>query len=139
MTLLREKSQRLDNIDLRLQQNLRSIMTNGLSKVKTLDLSLKNQNPISKLNLMKERINSLGVNLNRGVEEKLKSNQNLLEKLYKNIQILNPLSILDRGYAIIMNESGIALKAAQETSKGEKLKARLSSGSVDVIVKKVNE
>jgi exodeoxyribonuclease VII large subunit len=88
---------------------------------------------------MKERINSLGVNLNRGVEEKLKSNQNLLEKLYKNIQILNPLSILDRGYAIIMNESGIALKAAQETSKGEKLKARLSSGSVDVIVKKINE
>ena len=139
MNLLREKSQRLDNIDLRLQQNLRSIMTNGLSKVKTLDLSLKNQNPISKLNLMKERINSLGVNLNRGVEEKLKSNQNLLEKLYKNIQILNPLSILDRGYAIIMNESGIALKSAQETSEGEKLKARLSSGSVDVIVKKVNE
>ena len=88
---------------------------------------------------MKERINSLGVNLNRGVEEKLKSNQNLLEKLYKNIQILNPLSILDRGYAIIMNESGIALKSAQETSEGEKLKARLSSGSVDVIVKKVNE
>ena len=139
MNLLREKSQRLDNIDLRLQQNLRSIMTNGLSKVKTLDLSLKNQNPISKLNLMKERINSLGVNLNRGVEEKLKSNQNLLEKLYKNIQILNPLSILDRGYAIIMNESGIALKSAQETTKGEKLKARLSSGSVDVVVKKVNE
>ena len=139
MNLLREKSQRLDNIDLRLQQNLRSIMTNGLSKVKTLDLSLKNQNPISKLNLMKERINSLGVNLNRGVEEKLKSNQNLLEKLYKNIQILNPLSILDRGYAIMMNESGIALKSAQETSEGEKLKARLSSGSLDVIVKKVNE
>ena len=139
MNLLREKSQRLDNIDLRLQQNLRSIMTNGLSKVKTLDLSLKNQNPISKLNLMKERINSLGVNLNRGVEEKLKSNQNLLEKLYKNIQILNPLSILDRGYSIMTNESGIALKSAQETSEGEKLKARLSSGSLDVIVKKVNE
>ena len=139
INLIREKSQRLDNIDLRLQQNLRSIMTNGLSKVKTLDLSLKNQNPISKLNLMKERINSLGINLNRGVEEKLKSNQNLLEKLYKNIQILNPLSILDRGYAIIMNENGTALKSAQETSEGEKLKARLSSGSVDMIVKKVNE
>ena len=132
MNLLREKSQRLDNIDLRLQQNLRSIMTNGLSKVKTLDLSLKNQNPISKLNLMKERINGLGVNLNRVVEEKLKSNQNLLEKLYKNIQILNPLSILDRGYAIIMNESGIALKSAQETSKGEKLKARLSLSLIHI-------
>ena len=37
------------------------------------------------------------------------------------------------------NESGIALKSAQETSEGEKLKARLSSGSLDVIVKKVNE
>ena len=139
ITLLREKSQRLDNIDLRLQQNLRSIMTIGLSKIKTLDLSLKNQNPISKLNLMKEKINSLEINLNRTVEEKLKSNLSLLEKLHKNIQILNPLSILDRGYAIIMNENGIALKSIQETSKGEKLKARLSSGSLDVEVKSINE
>ena len=114
-------------------------MTIGVSKIKTLDLSLKNQNPISKLNLMKEKINSLEINLNRTVEEKLKSNLSLLEKLHKNIQILNPLSILDRGYAIIMNENGIALKSIQETSKGEKLKARLSSGSLDVEVKSINE
>jgi exodeoxyribonuclease VII large subunit len=114
-------------------------MTIGVSKIKTLDLSLKNQNPISKLNLMKEKINSLEINLNRIVEEKLKSNLSLLEKLHKNIQILNPLSILDRGYAIIMNKNGIALKSTQETSKGEKLKARLSSGSLDVEVKSINE
>ena len=36
--------------------------------------------------------------MNRGVKDKLKTNNNL-EKLYKNIKILNPLSILDRGYA----------------------------------------
>ena len=35
--------------------------------------------------------------MNRGVKEKLKTNNNNLEKLYKNIKILNPLSILDRG------------------------------------------
>jgi hypothetical protein len=38
-----------------------------------------------------------------------------------------------------MNKNGIALKSTQETSKGEKLKARLSSGSLDVEVKSINE
>ena len=30
-------------------------------------------------------------------------NKNLVDKLLKNIEILSPLSILDRGYAIVTN------------------------------------
>ena len=75
--------------------------------------------------------------VNRGIEEKLKSKRNTLERLSKNIQILSPLSILDRGYAIIINNKGLALKSSSETDKGEKLKARLSKGSIDIEVKNV--
>ena len=139
IVLLREKSQYLDNMDLRLQQNHKSIILNKSNKVNILVSLLKNKNPLSKLNSINEKTNILLSNLNRGVQEKLKANHNNLKKLYKNIKILNPLSILDRGYAIVTNNRGIALKSSKQANKGEKLRARLSKGTIELEVKKVND
>ena len=61
-------------------------------------------------------------------------NKNLVNKLLKNIEILSPLSILDRGYAIVTNKKGEAIKSFSDVSKGEILKARLNKGSLDVEV-----
>ena len=139
ITLLREKSQRLDNMDARLQQNHKSILLVKSNKMNMVISSLTNRNPLSKLHLEKDKINTLLNNLNRNIEEKLKINQNNLEKLCKNIEILNPLSILDRGYAIVTNEEGVAVKSSKEVSKGEKLTARLSNGLIDIEVKNIND
>ena len=137
ITLLREKSQRLDNMDAKLQQNHKSILLVKSNKMNMVISSLTNRNPLSKLHLTKDKINTLLNNLNRNIEEKLKINQNNLEKLCKNIEILNPLSILDRGYAIVTNEEGVAVKSSKEVSKGEKLSARLSKGLIDIEVKNI--
>tara|TARA_B100001758_G_scaffold152410_1_gene131346 strand:- start:547 stop:864 length:318 start_codon:yes stop_codon:yes gene_type:complete len=100
---------------------------------------LKNTNPLLKLNVINEKIRRILNNMNRGVKEKLKTNNSNLEKLYKNIKILNPLSILDRGYAIVTNDKGVALKSSKQVNNGEKLQARLSKGSIEVKVNKVND
>ena len=139
ITLLREKSQRLDNMDAKLQQNHKSILLVKSNKMNMMISSLTNKNPLSKLHLTKDKINTLVNNLNKNIEEKLKTNQNNLEKLYKNIEILNPLSILDRGYAIVTNKEGVAVKSSKEVSKGEKLTARLSNGLIDIEVKNIND
>ncbi|MAV61626.1 MAG: exodeoxyribonuclease VII large subunit [Gammaproteobacteria bacterium] len=139
ITLLREKSQSLDNMDARLQQNHKSILLVKSNKMNMVISSLTNTNPLSKLHLTKDKINTLLNNLNRNIEEKLKINQNNLEKLCKNIEILNPLSILDRGYAIVTNKEGVAVKSSKEVSKGEKLTARLSNGLIDIEVKNIND
>ena len=83
---------------------------------------------------MHDKVNSLFDSLNRGISQKIQFNNNLLSKLYKNIEILNPLSILDRGYAIVMNKKGEAIKSTKKVAKGEKLKARLSDGLMDIEV-----
>ena len=137
LTLLREKSQTLDNMDLRLRQNHNNLMLKRLNKLKNMAAMVNNKSPLSKLTILQEKVNNVYKSLNRGIEEKLKSKRNTLERLSKNIQILSPLSILDRGYAIIINNKGLALKSSSETDKGEKLKARLSKGSIDIEVKNV--
>ena len=134
LTMLREKSQRLDNLDLRIRQQKKLLISNNKNKLERLSDNLNNNNPISKLDLMHDKVNSLFDSLNRGISQKIQFNNNLLAKLYKNIEILNPLSILDRGYAIVMNKKGEAIKSTKKVAKGEKLKARLSDGLMDVEV-----
>ena len=137
--ILREKYQRLDNIDIRLQQNQKSIMLNKTNEINMLSSMLNNKNPLSRLLLIKEKIGSLLNDLNRGIQHKLKASNNHLDKLYKNIKILDPLSILDRGYAIVTNDKGVALKSSKEVNKGESLKAKLAKGSINVEVKNIND
>ncbi len=134
LTLLREKSQHLDNLDLKIRQQKKLLISNNKNKLERLSDNLNNNNPISKLDLMHDKVNSLFNNLNRGISQKIQFNINLLAKLYKNIEILNPLSILDRGYAIVMNKKGEAIKSTKKVAKGEKLKARLSDGLMDIEV-----
>ena len=134
LTMLREKSQHLDNLDLRIRQQKKLLISNNKNKLERLSDNLNNNNPISKLDLMHDKVSSLFDNLNRGISQKIKFNNSLLAKLYKNIDILNPLSILDRGYAIIMSKKGEAIKSTKKVAKGEKLKARLSDGLMDIEV-----
>ena len=134
LIMLREKSQHLDNLDLRIRQQKKLLISNNKNKVERLSDNLNNNNPISKLGFMNDKVNSLFDSLNKGINQKIQFNNNLLAKLYKNIEILNPLSILDRGYAIVMNKKGEAIKSTKKVTKGERLKARLSDGLMDIEV-----
>ena len=134
LTMLRERSQHLDNLDLRIRQQKKLLITNNKNKLERLSDNLNNNNPISKLDFMNDKVNSLFDSLNKEMNQKIQFNNSLLAKLYKNIEILNPLSILDRGYAIVMNKKGEAIKSTKKVTKGERLQARLSDGLMDIEV-----
>ena len=139
ITKLREISQRLDNADLRLQQNQKLIIANYNNKIKLLIGNINNFNPEKRLQDLSDKVNSLNEFLQRGISSNVKNIKNQLIKLHKNLEILSPLSILDRGYAILTNKTGAAIKSTKEVSKGESLRARLSEGSLDLDVKNKNE
>ena len=77
--------------------------------------------------------------LQKGISSKFKTFNNQLIEFNKNLDILNPLSILDRGYAIVTNNNGKAIKSSSEVSKGDVLQARLSKGTLEVDVKNKSE
>ena len=61
----------------------------------------------------------------------VQSNSKSLEKINSNLNAFSPLAVLDRGYAIVQNSSGQAIKNSQEINKGEVVTTRLSSGSFE--------
>mgnify|MGYP001170605521 CR=1 FL=1 len=136
LAVLREKNQHLDNLDLRIQQRQKTIIGDKKNQIEKIDSQISYNNPISKLNLIKNKIKIMSDDINRNINQKISLNKNALDKLFKNIEILNPLSILDRGYSIVTNKSGKAIKSSLEVSEGEALKTRFSHGSIEVEVKK---
>ena len=136
LAVLREKNQHLDNLDLRIQQQQKTIIGDKKNQIEKINSQISYNNPISRLNLIKNKIKIMSDDINRNINQKISLNKNVLDKLFKNIEILNPLSILDRGYSIVTNKSGKAIKSSLEVSEGEALKTRFSHGSIKVEVKK---
>ena len=138
LTLLREKSQNLDNLDLRIQQQQLMIISSKKGQIEKILTNINHNNPISKLQIISNKIDLHLINLKRNIKEKIFLKKNNLKELLKSIEMLNPLSILDRGYAIVLNEKGEAIKSYKQVDKGQTLTARLSKGTIDVEVKNNN-
>ncbi len=132
---LREKTQKLDNIEILFQKYQQMILSNKRSIINDLNSELNLKNPITKLNNITSKVDALSEKLNFMLSQKLDNKKNNLDKLHKSINILSPLSILDRGYSIILNKKGSAIKSSNDVNKGDTLKARLSKGTIDLEVK----
>ena len=132
---LREKTQKLDNIEILFQKYQQMILSNKRSIINDLNSELNLRNPITKLNNITSKVDALSEKLNFMLSQKLDNKKNNLDKLHKSINILSPLSILDRGYSIILNKKGSAIKSSIDVNKGDTLKARLSKGTIDLEVK----
>ena len=139
LTKLREISQSIDNVDLRLHQNQKLIIANYKNAINLLSKGVNSFSPEKKLIDLNKQVVVFNDVLKKIISTKFKLFNNQLIELNKNLDILNPLSILDRGYAIVTNDSGKAIKSSKEVSRGELLKARLSKGTLEVDVKNKNE
>ena len=139
LTKLREISQSLDNIDLRLHQNQKLIIANYKNNINLLSKGINSYSPAKKLLDLNRQLVLFNDVLQKGISSKFKTFKNQLIEFNKNLDILNPLSILDRGYAIVTNNNGKAIKTSSEVSKGDVLKARLSKGTLEVYVKNKSE
>jgi len=58
-----------------------------------------------------------------------------LNQLEGQLEALSPLAILDRGYALVFDSSGMLLKDAARVKAGDEISARLAKGSLTATVK----
>lgn len=58
-----------------------------------------------------------------------------VEHLFGQLQALSPLSVLERGYALVFDSSGQILRDATKAAAGDEISARLSKGTLTATVK----
>jgi exodeoxyribonuclease VII large subunit len=136
---LREQNQRLDSFELRLKQNIQFNTKTEFQKLNTYYSRLMERNPKNLLQKLDSRIKNISKLIEINIKNKLSIKELKIKESNKNLLILNPLSILDRGYAIIQNKNGQAIKTNSDVLVGENLTARLSEGFLDIEVKTTSD
>ena len=136
---LREQNQKLDSFELRLKQNIQFNLKTEFQKLNTYYSRLMERNPKNLLQKLDSRIKNISKLIEINIKNKLSIKELKIKESNKNLLILNPLSILDRGYAIIQNKNGQAIKTNSDVLVGENLTARLSEGFLDIEVKNTSD
>lgn len=131
---LRQQAQRLDDLDMRLRRVFNQQLANQRERLARLDARLAAQHPGRNLALLRQRLDGLAARLPRAMQGQLRSQRQQLGALASQLQIVSPLATLGRGYSILLDERGQAVRSAAQTQPGQRLKARLSVGELDVRV-----
>ena len=139
LTILREQNQKLDNIELKIKQNMQLLTKSNRQNLDSYYLRLMERNPKNLLKRLETKIGNVSKLLEINIKNKLSIKELKIKDLNKNLMILNPLSILDRGYAIVQNKNGQAIKNHNDVSHGENITARLSKGFLELEVKEAIE
>jgi exodeoxyribonuclease VII large subunit len=131
---LRQQAQRLDDLDMRLRRAFARQSASRQERLARLEGRLHAQHPGRALALLRQRLDSLGERLPRAIELQLRQQRRQLENLAQTLHIVSPLATLGRGYSILLDERGQAVRGAAQTHPGQRLKARLGEGELDVRV-----
>ena len=127
--ILNEQKQKLDNIELRLKQSVEKKFLFSQQSLALLKQSIAEKNPYKIIKELLKDIDLLSKDMIKSFTYLVENKSKSLEKINSNLHAFSPLAVLDRGYAIVQNASGQAIKNSQEVQEAEFVTTRLSSGS----------
>ena len=131
---LRQRAQRLDELEQRLQRGLRNALQGRASRLATLQAQLQRHHPGPRLQHLRDLQIALVRRLHVGVHTQLKHLRQHLSALAHGLNTVSPLATLDRGYAIVTTADGHVLHTTQHVQRGDRIEARLARGRLHCVV-----
>ena len=98
---------------------------------------LEYYNPVNRITTLKENLENLKKSLDEKIVSIFKYNKQLLDFKRQSLEIINPNSILDRGYSIIYNDKNEIVKDIKTVNVGDSLKLKVSNGEIISDVKEI--
>jgi len=131
---LQQQAQRVDDLENRLLRAIDRRICAGQERLARLDTRLTAQHPGRALALLRQRLDHLSGRLPRAMQEQLRGRRQHLQGLAQTLNVVSPLATLSRGYSILLDDRGQAIRSASQTRPGQRLKARLGEGELQVRV-----
>ncbi|MGH9622047.1 MAG: exodeoxyribonuclease VII large subunit, partial [Bryobacteraceae bacterium] len=131
---LSRRAQRVDDLEYRLR-NLQQRTLDGLRRrMAELGRRLEAGDLRVRFANLRHRRELLDQRLKKSLEQKLWQARRREEALRAHLEQMSPLTILARGYAIVENRQGHALRSAASASEGDPLNIRLHEGKLRAVV-----
>ena len=128
LTMLKEQSQSLDNIEMRLANTVQGIISNAKQNFQLATSQIYQSSTLQRFENYEDRIKTNLRSLNFQIKNLIDKKKLMLESITTNLNAISPLAVLDRGYAIVMNENGQALKSSKDIKVGDTVTTRLGDG-----------
>jgi exodeoxyribonuclease VII large subunit len=126
--------QRIDEQEFRLRERIRKAADARERARRLLETRLKRFDMQPRLATGRRRLETLTVASAQCIRMNLTHRRGRLDRLEAKLSQLSPLRILERGYAIVSNETGI-LKDSAAAPAGSQIHVRLAKGELDAMVK----
>ena len=78
----------------------------------------------------KEELETLKEEIKEALKEKIESEKDELNHLRKQLEILNPKSVLSRGYSISVDESGHSISSIKQIKNGQNIRTIVNDGEI---------
>ena len=102
--------------------------------LKELQNRLDMNSPLTRINSAIQRMDELNHRLGAATSYGLQLSHAHLTGLIQHMAALNPLAVLERGFAIITNQAGLIISHVSQVSSGEALNVRVTDGDFGVNV-----
>jgi exodeoxyribonuclease VII large subunit len=146
-SLIGRRQQRLDDLHRRLEAASTRRLRTPAARLATLTTRLDRHNPAVRLALARRRLEAATQSLNRLAATTIATRATRLRHATARLDALSPLAVLSRGYALIYKVEGQAkgegqtdgtlLRNAADTAPGQRIHARLATGSLTAEVQAV--
>jgi len=125
--------QHIDELEYHLRERIRVTLDARERARRGLDDRLRRFDVRPRLASVRRRLEAAHTLAAQAVRFRLAQQANRLDRLAAQLGQLSPLRILERGYAIVSNQSGI-LKEADAAPRGSEIHVRLAKGELDALV-----
>lgn len=126
--VLRQRAQRLDELEGRLRLAARTRMDRATQRLASVHALLLRGSPALRLSALRLRLDGAHRNLSRAVAARLVDGRRRFELAARALNAVSPLATLERGYAIVANAAGRVLQDATSLRPGDRVSARLARG-----------
>jgi len=137
---LQQHAQRIDELELRLHQDIKRQQLLRASRLQTLQARLTARSPALTLAAQSKRLDQLLPALHRTLHERMNRERSRLAALGRTLSAVSPLATLQRGYAIALKPDSLApLRDAGQARIDERLELRLARGRLFCRVEDIEE
>jgi exodeoxyribonuclease VII large subunit len=135
---LRERAQRLDELEARLRRALERRIETRKLKLARLATAVAHASPAERLARARERWRTADAGLRRGLLRQVERTEQRLKLAARALKSLSPLATLERGYAIVTGPGGTVLADSTAVERGAKIDVRLAHGGLAATVDEVD-
>jgi exodeoxyribonuclease VII large subunit len=127
---LRQRAQRLDDLEQRLIRVVRSNLGQRQRTLAQLAAELRQHSPALRVANARRRLEVAGATLERIARQTIEQQRNRLAIAVRTLDAFSPLATLERGYAIVTDSKGTVITNAQDVRAGQLIDARLTQGTI---------